>query len=234
MANGNDRPDLRQISVDIGQALKGYDREQLVAMLTFVFKEYVVEGPPSVLVSQVDELSALSGLSFAELIEQLQARLDVPELEQFAVRDGQVLIRVGGVLTPVVSAPSRAAPSAPPSESDLPRASATGSSSNTDSAKRTSVEEAMGRGRGDLLGGHPGIVQSTQAPTPRGRISINSRPAGGAVAPTQSGLPPNSSAANKDIKANQAANKTDTDNQPDKPPHGDDDASVRFSLLELD
>ena len=236
MANGTDRPDLRQIAVDIGQALKGYDREQLVAMLTFVFKEYVVEGPPSVLVSQVDELPALNGLSFAELIEQLQARLDIPELEQFAIRDGQVLVRVGGVLTPIVPAPSRAAPSDPPSDSVSPRPSAPSVARSSLGAERASVQEAIGRGRGDLLGGQPGVVQSSQAPTPRGGISIHSRPRGAgsvSAAPSQSESPPTASAANKDVKTNQAANPS-ADNQPDKPPHGDDDASVRFSLLELD
>ena len=45
-----DRPDLRQISSNIREALADYNRDQLVDVLTYVFKEYVVEGPPPLLV----------------------------------------------------------------------------------------------------------------------------------------------------------------------------------------
>ena len=40
------RPDLREISSNVRDAFTEADRETLLDILTFVIKEYVVEGPP--------------------------------------------------------------------------------------------------------------------------------------------------------------------------------------------
>ena len=52
-------------------------------VLTFVLKEYVVEGPPPMLVHQAETLSDLKGASFATLISALQIRFEHPELAMF-------------------------------------------------------------------------------------------------------------------------------------------------------
>ena len=207
-----ERFDLRQIAENIQEALAGYDRDALLEMLTYVFKEYVVEGAPPVLVSQVDGIDGLEGLSFARLIETLQSRLDVPELGQFQVSGDQVLVRVGGVLTPIDDGDPRAA--APP----RPAPAAARQAPAADS--RATAAEAERRGRGDLAGGQRGVVQ---APPPRG-VSVSSRPAVGAGG----GRAPDAPAATPPATAEPEP--------PEGTPEGagDDDASVRFSLLELD
>jgi hypothetical protein len=209
-----ERFDLRQIAENIQEALAGYDRDALLEMLTYVFKEYVIEGAPPVLVSQVDGIDGLEGLPFARLIETLQSRLDVPELGQFQVSGDQVLVRVGGVLTPIddgdpgAAAPPRPAPSAAPRQAPA-------------ADSRATAAEAERRGRGDLAGGQRGVVQ---APPPRG-VSVSSRPAvgaGGGRVPDAPAPSPPAPAAEPETPegAREGA--------------GDDDASVRFSLLELD
>lgn len=95
-----DRHDLRRQTRDIREALGRYDQEQLVDILTHVFRQYVVEGvplgPPSAALS--DELA---GLSFAQLIERLQLRLDLPELQLFEVQNGRVSVRIDGRPMPI-------------------------------------------------------------------------------------------------------------------------------------
>ena len=166
-----ERPDLRQIAVSIGEALEGFERDDLAKMLTYVFKEYVVEGAPPVLVSQVDGIDALDGLSFAELIEQLQARLDLPELEHFSVQGDSVQVRVGGVLQSIgggerpgsaMRATPAAIPAAPPPAAGAPP---TPTPTPTPTTSRPVAEEAVRRGRGDLAGGRRG---APAAPAARG------------------------------------------------------------------
>ena len=97
-----ERPDLRKIATDIKEALDTYPREALVDILTYVFQAYVVEGAPSVPAPQPERLQELEGQSFAELIQTLQLRLEVPELSLFDVQQGRVSVRLGGELHPVV------------------------------------------------------------------------------------------------------------------------------------
>ena len=204
-----DRPDLRQIAENIREALSEYDRDALLEMLTYVFKEYVVEGPPPVLISQVDGIADLAQMSFAQLIETLQQRLDHPELELFRVNGDQVLVRAGGALTPldVSSRPAL------PTEPEMPI--------DGEPGHRATAAEAERRGRGDLAGGRRGV---NQAPPPRPRgVSVSSRPTATPSPPAPASEPPPAAAENPGEQA-------------DKPeaPEGGDDASVRFSLLELD
>jgi len=214
-----ERPDLRQIAVSIAEALDGFERDDLARMLTYVFKEYVVEGAPPVLVSQVDGIDALEGLSFPELIEQLQARLDLPELEHFAVQGDQVMVRVDGVLSAIGGASSRVSPAM--RAAPAPRPAAPQATDSGESGRRAALDEAVQRGRGDLAGGRRGVA----SPPPARGLSINSRPAAGAApaAPAQpaTAAPPTTEAPPPEPET-------------EDPPHGDDDASVRFSLLELD
>jgi hypothetical protein len=117
----SDRHDLRRQTREIHEALSRFDREQLADILTHIFRLYVMEGaalappPPA---SLNDELQ---GGSFAQLIERLQLRLDLPELQLFEVQGSRVSVRVDGRLVPLESpttraeAPALARPAAPQS-----------------------------------------------------------------------------------------------------------------------
>src|SRR3990170_783247 len=104
-----DRPDLRLIAGNIREALAGFDRDQLLDILTYVFKEYVVEGPPPLLVQQAERVADLEGLSFAQLLAALQTRLDLVELSLFQVDGEQVFVRLGGVKTALTGVDAAAA-----------------------------------------------------------------------------------------------------------------------------
>lgn len=72
------RPDLREIASNVRDAFAELDRDALLEILTFVVKEYVVEGPPPMLVHQAETLADLRGASFAQIIAALQTRFDHP------------------------------------------------------------------------------------------------------------------------------------------------------------
>ncbi len=215
-----ERPDLRQIALSISDALEGFERDDLAKMLTYVFKEYVVEGAPPVLVSQVDGIDALEGLSFAALIEQLQARLDIPELEHFSVDGERVSVRVGGVMTPI-GGDARNPRTAPATLMSAPPAA--------NPPERPAAAEAIARGRGDLTGGQRSAPSS--APAPSRGLSIGSRPMAGGGATPQAASPSSPAPATTPEPGTDAP---EPDGEAKKPAPGDDDASVRFSLLELD
>lgn len=254
------RPDLRTISGNIRDALDGCDRETLIDILTFVFKEYLVEGPPPVLVHQAERIEDLEGLSFAELIAALQTRLDVPELSLFQIENNQVSVRVGGVLSPLTM---RAQRSQPPGATNAPaqRPQPGVRVVETElvqrprsSGQRSTVNEAVSRGRHDLAGMAQDMVADqmraeSTAPPPRRGLSISGRTTGGAMMPgspasttpsaPRAPRPPaasdNASPENRaDNRAdNRAAPSPPADNTPE-PPSSSDSASTRFSLLELD
>src|SRR5215468_207348 len=96
------RPDLREIASNVKDAFADADRETLLDVLTFVIKEYVVEGPPPMLIHQAETLSDLQSPSFAQLISALQTRFDQPGLAMFVVDGDQVGVRVGGVVHPLL------------------------------------------------------------------------------------------------------------------------------------
>src|SRR5688572_11802525 len=96
------RPDLREIATNVRDAFADSDRDTLLEVLTFVVKEYVVEGPPPMLVHQAETLSDLQGMSFAQLVAALQTRFDHPELAMFVVDGEQVGVRIGGVVQPLL------------------------------------------------------------------------------------------------------------------------------------
>jgi len=203
------RPDLRDIVTNVRDAFADADRETLLDVLTFVIKEYVVEGPPPMLIHQAETLSDLQGTTFAQLIAALQTRFDHPELAMFVVDGDQVGVRVGGVVQPLVG--QRTPLGQPMAASELPRPSAGVRVVETTLAQR------------------PPPAAPAQAPPPVRGVSLRGRPTGEApeappatppAAASQPAAPPAAPAA-------PAA--------PEKPegPAGDD-ASARFSLLELD
>src|SRR3954466_5722247 len=99
------RPDLREIASNAKEAFSEMDRDAPLEILTFVIKEYVVEGPPPMLIHQAETLSDLQSPTFAQLIGALQTRFDHPELAMFVVDGAQVGVRIGGVVQPLL--PSR-------------------------------------------------------------------------------------------------------------------------------
>lgn len=245
------RPDLRQIAGNIREALGDCDRDTLLDMLTFVFKEYVVEGPPPLLVSQAERIADLEGLSFPDLIRALQTRLDVPELNLFQVDGAQVSVRVGGVMTPLDASAARtqaalaaAAPvPAEPAPQQPPRPAAGVQVVETNFTRvpaRVSAPEPQRASAATPPAGAP----AGQAPPPRRGLSVRGQPSG------EEGRP--AAAAPRETQPAQAQ---PAQAQPQSQPQGQqgqqgqggepaprdsgprserDSAAERFSLLELD
>lgn len=196
------RPDLRELVANVKDAFAEMDRETLLDILAFVVKEYVVEGPPPMLVHQAERLEDLKGLSFAQLITALQTRLDHPELAMFAVDGNQVSVRVGGVMQPLTATRQPLAPVEPPQPGVR--------------VVETTLQQRPPQAQPAPQG---------SAPPPARGLSVRGRPQGdaaGEAAPT----PAQPSASTPAQPAPPAEQK-------DKP-EGSDDASSRFSLLELD
>lgn len=212
------RPDLRDITTGVKDALADSDRDALLEMLTFLIKEYVVDGPPPMLVHQAETLADLSGLSFAQLVTALQTRLELPELSLFVVDGEQVSVRIGGamhVLGAGGAAASAAAEMPRPSagvrvvETQLqPRPPAAAPAAET----RTAPPPARGlsvRGQpGAAGGGAPAAAPAASSAAPAAPASASGSPGVGPGAPAAAPA--------------------------DKPEGSGDDASARFSLLELD
>jgi len=216
------RPDLREIASNVKDAFAEADRETLLDVLTFVIKEYVVEGPPPMLIHQAETLADLQGQSFAQLITALQTRCDHPELAMFVVDGNQVSVRVGGVVQPLL--PGRQPLSG---AADLPRPQAGVRVVETTLSQRPAPP--------------PTAQVPGTAPPPRG-LSIRGQPAGAppASAPQPTGQGPGSSGGAASPQAQPpgqppaAPSAVPTAAPGDKPESSGDDASARFSLLELD
>jgi hypothetical protein len=198
------RPDLRDIASNVRDAFADLDKDALLDILTFVVKEYVVEGPPPMLVHQAETLADLKNTTFAQLISALQTRFEFPELAMFVVDGEQVGVRVGGVVQPLIGQRQPLAPAAPPAQFVDTRPA---------HPSVRVVETALQQ-----------RPQPAPAPPPARGLSVRGRPAEGeapAPAPTPTPAPP-------------AANSAVPEAKPDKPEGSGDDASARFSLLELD
>ena len=63
------RPDLRELATNVREAFADADRDTLLEVLTFVVKEYVVEGPPPMLMHQAETLADLRAPTFAQLVK---------------------------------------------------------------------------------------------------------------------------------------------------------------------
>jgi len=220
------RPDIRDLATNVRDAFADADRETLLDVLTFVVKEYVVEGPPPMLLHQAENLADLENLTFARLIAALQTRLDHAELAMFVVDGDTVGVRIGGVVHPLLAGrtppagfidtrPNVAPPPATPGvrvvEANL--------------APRPPVAPAAAAPVAQPPAG--------QAPPPNRGLSIRGQPNSGAsgAAPPAPAAPPTPAApqgAQPPVAGQPAAP------QADKPEGSGDDASARFSLLELD
>ena len=203
------RPDLRELASNVKDAFADADRETLLDVLTFVIKEYVVEGPPPMLIHQAETLSDLRAPTFAQLIGALQTRFDHPELSMFVVDGEQVSVRIGNAVHPLLPARQPIGGTA----AELPRPQVGVHIVETTLSPRPAPAAAAPPAQGS-------------APPPRAGISLRSQPSssgGGGGAPAE--RPP---AAAPPAPAAPAAGGDKVE------PAGGDDASARFSLLELD
>jgi hypothetical protein len=211
------RPDLRDLTTSVRTAFADADRETLLDVLTFVVQEYVVDGPPPMLMHQAEKLSDLTNLSFAQLISTLQTRLEAPELSLFAVDGEQVSVRIGGVMQPLVMARG-GQPAA-----ELPRPKA---------GVQVVEMPTMPRPASAQPAPQPAqAAQPAQAPRPTQGLSLRGAPTGGQGGQGSSAgnAPPSSPPP-----ASPAAPAAAAPAAPEKPKDSGDDASARFSLLELD
>ena len=203
------RPDIREIASNVKEAFSEMDREALLEILTFVVKEYVVEGPPPMLIHQAETLSDLKNISFAQLITTLQTRFDFPELSMFVVDGEQVGVRIGGVVQPLLAART------PPVQM-------------IDTRPQTGVrvvETTLAQQPRPPAPTNP-AVQAGSAPPPARGVSVRGAPTGASGgAPTPATSTP--AAATPATPAAPAP-------EGEKKEGGGDDASARFSLLELD
>ena len=209
------RPDLREISSNVREAFTEADRETLLDILTFVIKEYVVEGPPPMMIHQAETLTDLQGASFAQLITAMQTRFDHPELAMLTVDGESVGVRINGVVQPLLA--GRTAPTAPAGFTDTRPYS-------PPPAPGVRVVEANLTPRPPAPSAP--AAPPAQAPPPNRGLSIRGRPNDPAApapapAPTQGAPAP-------------AAPAPAAPGAPEKPEGSGDDASARFSLLELD
>lgn len=199
------RPDIRDIASNVKDAFADADRETLLEVLTFVVKEYVVEGPPPMLVHQAETLADMRGASFATLVSALQTRFDFPELAMFVVDGEAVSVRIGGTLQPLIAGRAPAAePVAPPPQPGV-----------------RVVETTLQQRRPADVAAPAPAAPIAPAPPPTRGISLRGRPTdeSGAPAPQAPAAPPPAAAS---------------PSAPEKPEGPGDDASARFSLLELD
>ncbi len=203
------RPDLREIASNVREAFADMDRDTLLDILTFVVKEYVVEGPPPMLLHQAETLADLRTASFAQLVSALQTRFDFPELAMFVVDNEQVSVRVGGVVQPLLAQRTPGPPIAPPAQfidtrPPPPQAGVRVVEANLAPRAAPPPAAAPPPSRGLSVRGAP-------APTPGPTSPPAAPPAAATPAPPAVPAPT------------------------DKPEGaGGDDAEARFSLLELD
>jgi hypothetical protein len=206
------RPDIREIASNVKDAFGDADRETLLEVLTFVVKEYVVEGPPPMLIHQAETLADLQSPTFAQLITALQTRFDHPELAMFVVDGEQVGVRIGGVVQPLLASRQPMGGAA-----ELPRPAAGVRVVETPTQPRPAPAPAA-------------PPPQASAPPPARGLSVRGAPTGGGGgAPAPRPVPPAEPQAAQPAPAPAAPAAPK-----DKPESSGDDASARFSLLELD
>ncbi len=203
-------PNIRDLVGDIREALDRFPREALVEVLTYVFKEYVVEGPAPIATAPAEIHDDLAGQSFAEVIRSLQLKLDLPELGLFEVNGDRVTVKIGGRPMAIEAAGSRAEPlppaAAPPPPMVTPvRGITTASVSLPSATPGTSREE----------------VQLTGTPGPRA-VPVGAQPPAPAPAPAAAPQAP----ATTPARVAPAAKPPTDDIKPD--------STDRFGKLEID
>jgi len=215
------RPDLREISTNVRDAFADADKETLLDVLTFVLKEYVVEGPPPMLIHQAETLSDLQNMSFAQLVAALQTRFDHPELAMFVVDGESVGVRIGGVVQPLL--PGRTPPPGAQGAVDQLRAAGVRVVETQLSPRPPAQQPPPSQ---------PPPRPEGAAPPPVRGLSMRGAPTGGgAPAQPPAQPPPAQPPPPAQGQAPQAAPQA----APQEKPEGSgDDASTRFGLLELD
>jgi hypothetical protein len=219
------RPDLRDIATNVKEAFADADKETLLDVLTFVIKEYVVEGPPPMLMHQAETLSDLQGMSFAQLISALQTRFDHPELAMFVVEGETVGVRIGGVVQQLL--PGRT----PPTSS--PQAVPQGAQPAVEQMRAAGVRVVETQLSPRPPQQAPAQQQGSAPPPVRGLSMRGAPTSSGGGAPAQqppAQQPPAQQPPAQQGQAQPAAPQEKTD----KPEGSGDDASTRFGLLELD
>lgn len=234
----SDRHDLRRQTREIREALSRFEPEQLIDILTHVFRQYVMEGaaaPASSLTMQ-DELQ---GLSFPQLIERLQLRLDLPELRLLEIAGGRVHVRVEGRLVPLELPETRAPEPLPVvrntniSQIQLTAQPTTPPPAPPPAAPGTeSREVAAAVPPGVAPVGHSGSPRPdgtarAAAPRPAG-VSATARPAAPAAAAAPGRPASGPAPAGQPAAGNPAPARPDKPAPPEKPDAG------RFNLLEID
>jgi hypothetical protein len=226
------RPDIRELASNVKEAFAEMDRETLLEILTFVVKEYVVEGPPPMLVHQAETLADLKNATFAQVISALQTRFDFPELQMFVVDGDQVSVRVGGVVQPLIAGRQPM----PAAESPRPAAGVRVVEASVAPQRPQAPPPGQFIDTRPNAAPPPPAQGSQQAPPPRG-LSVRGRPSGEGEAPNPApqGSPATQPAGPTTPAASgqpQPQGQGQGDAKPDAA--GGDDASARFSLLELD
>ena len=101
-------PDQR-VRDDLARSLRDIGADELVELLSDLIKIYVIEGTSALDIepSLVPPSDSRERVSFARLITDLKARLNVPELEHFRVEGDRVLITIGDQTFPLDGPPRR-------------------------------------------------------------------------------------------------------------------------------
>jgi hypothetical protein len=120
-----DPKNIRLVLSSIRESLDGYTREQLLELLGYIFKEFVVEGSSplgSGAGAVLDAKTELDGMRFSQVVVWLQQHLDLPELGVLEVDGEKVYLRAAGraipievVREPVAPPPAPPRPAPPPS-----------------------------------------------------------------------------------------------------------------------
>ena len=91
----------RAVAEEIARAYEKFDRQELIGILAYLTKTYVVDGtlPFNLTGEKTGPAGDLAGaekdLDFPKLIDQLKRRLPhITELTHFAIEDGKVTLRV--------------------------------------------------------------------------------------------------------------------------------------------
>jgi len=102
----------QRVREDLARSLRDLDPDQLVELLSDLIKIYVIEGTSALDIepSLVPPSDSRERVSFARLITDLKARLNVPELDHFRVEGDRVLITIGDQTFPLDGPPRRLRP----------------------------------------------------------------------------------------------------------------------------
>ncbi|MCA9524106.1 MAG: hypothetical protein KC609_24230 [Myxococcales bacterium] len=90
--------DAKTIVEQLGEAFDRFDKHELVALLNHVVKTYVLEGARALKpeLALIDPPKHLRDLNFPQLVAQLKAHLDLPELNLFSVVGNDVYVNISG------------------------------------------------------------------------------------------------------------------------------------------